>query len=93
MIPSQALELKEYVGGASVSKMADNEHTAASLGHSEELRVQYPPRQTVPELVQRGQQASESLPALDRERSRDVLPHEPSRANLANASNVLEHEP
>ena len=60
-------------GGAG-SKASDKKDTAASLGHSEELRIEYPPRQTVPELVHLGQELSESLPTLARERSWDVLP-------------------
>ena len=51
------------MGGAG-SKMSDKKDTAASLGHSEELRIKYPPRQTVPELVHFGQELSESLPIL-----------------------------
>lgn len=50
-------------GGAG-SKMSDKKDTAASLGHSEELRIKYPPRQTVPELVHFGQELSESLPTF-----------------------------
>ena len=43
--------------------MSDKKDTPASLGYSEELRVKYPPRQTVPEVIQCGQEASEILPA------------------------------
>ena len=45
--------------------MSDKKETAASLGHSEELRIEYAPCQTVPELVHFGQEPSESLPILD----------------------------
>ena len=44
--------------------MSDKKDTAASLGHSEELRIEYPPRQAVPEFVHLGQELSESLPAF-----------------------------
>lgn len=58
MIPAQALALKKYFRGKFlVSKTSDNKHTAASLGHSEKLRVQNSPRQTIPEVIQRGQEA------------------------------------
>lgn len=72
--------------------MSDKKETAASLGHSEELRIEYAPRQAVPELVHFGQQLSESLPILARERSRDVFPKKPSRTYLTYRPNVLEHE-
>lgn len=44
--------------------MSDKKDTAASLGHSEKLRIEYAPRQAVPELVHFGQELSESLPIL-----------------------------
>lgn len=46
------------------SKMSDKKEAAAPLGHSEELRIEYAPRQTVPELVHFGQELSESLPTF-----------------------------
>lgn len=98
MIPTQVFLLKQYLCGTSrVSKTSDKEHTAASLGHSEELRVQNSPRQTVPEVIQRGQEAPEvvslgSVPCAARERSRDVLPEQPARTELLYRSNVLPHE-
>lgn len=93
MIPAQAFALKKYFGGTSrVSKASDKKDTAASLGHSEELRVENSPRQAVPDFIHFPQQLSESRPALARQRSRDVLPHKVSRTELANSSYVLEHE-
>ena len=62
MIPAQAVGLKEYFCGALVSKTADKEHAAASLGHSEELRVEYAPCQTVPEVIHFGEELAESSP-------------------------------
>lgn len=63
MIPAQALGLKKYLAGTSwVSKTSDKKHTAASLGHSEELRVQNSPRHTIPERIHGFEQASEILP-------------------------------
>lgn len=79
-------------GGGWVSKVSDNEHTLAPLGHAEELRVEYPPCQTVPERIQGLEQASEILPIRARERSRDVLPKKPTRHELTNRSNILPHE-
>ena len=72
--------------------MSDKKETAASLGHSEELRIEYAPRQTVPELVHFGQELSESLPAFARERTWDVFPKKPLRTYLAYCSNVFVHE-
>ena len=57
-IPTQAFGLKKYLGGRSwVSMVSDKKETAASLGHSEELRVQYSPRQTITEPIQLPEQA------------------------------------
>jgi hypothetical protein len=39
--------------------MSDNEHTAASLGHSEVLSVQNPPDDAIPEFNKRGDDRSE----------------------------------
>ena len=64
MIPSHAFRLNEYFDGGAGSKTSDKKETAASLGHSEELRIEYAPCQTVPELVHFGQELSESLPIL-----------------------------
>lgn len=48
-IPRHALALKKYLGCTPPvgSKTSDNEHTAAPLGHSEELRVQNSPGESV----------------------------------------------
>jgi hypothetical protein len=44
-IPAHAVELKKYLDGIEVvSSTCDNEHTAASLGHSEILGVEDAPR-------------------------------------------------
>lgn len=51
-IPAQAFALKEYRCGASQIRMSDKEHTAASLGHSEELSVKSSPRERIPALLQ-----------------------------------------
>jgi hypothetical protein len=52
-MPLQAVALKKYrCGTAPVSKTSDNEHTAASLGHSEVLSVENPVGEPIPELAQ-----------------------------------------
>ena len=91
----QAVGLKQYFASPlrpGLSKTSDNEQTPASLGHSEELRVQNSPCETVPEVIHFCEELPESRPALARERPRDVLPDKPSRTELTNAANVLEHE-
>jgi hypothetical protein len=40
-------------GRTPVSKVSDNEHTAAALGHSEVLSVKHSVRETIPEVFQR----------------------------------------
>jgi len=50
-IPAQAFGLKKNRSGTvPVSKVADNEHTAASLGHSEILSVQDSVAHAIPEF-------------------------------------------
>jgi hypothetical protein len=47
------LGLKKYRRGTGrVSKTSDNEHTTASLGHSEELSVKHPVGPPIPEVGQ-----------------------------------------
>lgn len=52
-MPEQAFALKKYRCGTSpVSKISNNEHAAASLGHSEELSVKNPVGEPIPEFCQ-----------------------------------------
>ena len=51
-MPRHAFGLKKYLGGTSVAKTADKEHTAAPLGQSEILSVKYPPAHAIPEFCQ-----------------------------------------
>jgi hypothetical protein len=58
-IPAQAFGLKKYRGGtAPVSKIADNEHTLASLGQSEVLGIEYPISPPIPERAQRPEEGT-----------------------------------
>lgn len=43
MIPRQAFALKKYFRATHGSKTSNKEHTLASLGHAEKLRIQYSP--------------------------------------------------
>jgi len=50
-MPRQAVALKKNRCGTSpVSSVSDNEHTAASLGHSEELSVKHSIGEPIPEF-------------------------------------------
>jgi len=61
-MPAQAVALKKYRCGTSpVSKMADNEHTMAALGHSEVLSVESPYGPPVAEFFQSGHKTGEGM--------------------------------
>jgi len=61
-IPAQASGLKKNrCGTGPVSKTSDNEHTLASLGHTEVLSVKHPVGDTIPELPQSGEELAESI--------------------------------
>jgi|TARA_A100001391_G_C5029570_1_gene267998 hypothetical protein len=52
-MPAQAVALKEYRGGRSpISKISDNEHTAAPLGNSEVLSIKDSVGPPIPEFGQ-----------------------------------------
>lgn len=62
-MPLQARALKEYFGGGSETMMSRKEDQAPpSLGHSEELPIQYPP--DAPPLGARGNARGEKTPSL-----------------------------
>ncbi len=62
-MPPQAFALKKYFCGTSpISKMSDNEHTLASLSHSEVLSVKHSVGEAIPELAQRPEEGSK-IPA------------------------------
>jgi hypothetical protein len=72
--------------------MSDNEHTAASLGHSEVLRVKHPPRQTVPEFGQCGDNDAEISPIGRTEESWDIFDKYPTRGKSACDSGELKEQ-
>ena len=47
-MPRAALALKKNLCGTRVSKISDNEHSSASLGHSEISAVKHAPRNPIP---------------------------------------------
>jgi hypothetical protein len=90
-IPRHARGLKKYRGGRSpVSKISDKKDTLASLGESEMLRIEHSPRHTVPELVQRSEEASEGLAVIGRESAGDVFPDDPAGLCALSKSDELE---
>jgi hypothetical protein len=60
--------------------MADKEDAAATLGDSEILRVEYPPRADVPELNQRPEDARKSSSVVGAENAGHIFPEDPFRA-------------
>jgi len=91
-IPAAAFGLKEYFGWARGTKMSDNVDTAAALGHSEVLRVEYPPRQAVPEVGQRIHDDSEIVSFSGSKEPWNVLDEEPRRAERLRDAGELEEE-
>ena len=63
-MPSAAFAESKYFSGGFVSKTCDNEHLGAALRDSEVLRVQYRPRNTVPEFIQTFEDDLEVAPAI-----------------------------
>lgn len=59
--------------------MPDKEHPTASLGHSEALRVENAPREAVPELNQRPEDAAKSSSVVAAENAGHVFPDDPFR--------------
>jgi hypothetical protein len=65
-MPAAAFGLKKYLDRCGpVSKTSGKEDTAASLGHSEPLRVQNSPRQAVPQVIQVPDDRGEVPPVVD----------------------------
>jgi hypothetical protein len=70
--------------------MSDNEHAAPPLRHSKPLAVQNRPCQTKPEVIKRGEEASEIFPVVCGQYPWHVLPEEPSRLNALNSLHIAE---
>ena len=93
IIPRHAFALKKNrCGTAPVSKVSDNEHTAASLGHSEVLSVQHPVGPPIPELAQRPEEGTK-IPSLSAgQDAGDVFPDNPSRPVTPSDCKKCKHE-
>jgi hypothetical protein len=58
-MPLQAVALKEYRGGRSpISRISDNEHTAAPLGNSEVLSIKDSVGPPIPEFGQASEEGA-----------------------------------
>jgi hypothetical protein len=74
-MPSHARRLNVYRSGTLASKICDNEHTTASLGDSEELCVDKPPRNVQrPDFSKRVQDCEEVVAFIAAEGTCDVFP-------------------
>jgi hypothetical protein len=92
-MPRQAVSLKKNrCGTVPVSKMSDNEHTAASLGHSEELSVQNSVGEPIPEFCQHPEEGTKIASSIGRQDSGDVLPNQPLGAIAFSNGAKGEHE-
>jgi len=98
-IPEQAFGLKEYLCRPfELSKDSDSKETAPALGHSEELRVQNSPSDSVslatstPDASHLPEEALEVCPPRATERTWHVLPDPVSRQDFRYRPYVLKHE-
>jgi hypothetical protein len=92
-MPRQAVALKKNrCGTVPVSKVSDNEHTAASLGHSEVLSVQNSVGEPIPELAQHPEEGAKIPSSVTGQHSGDVLPNQPLGAVALSNGAKGEHE-
>jgi hypothetical protein len=90
-MPRQAVALKKNRRGTSpVSKVPDNEHTAASLGHSEELSVKHSVGEPVPEFDQAPEDGTKIPSSSRRQDAGDVLPNQPSGPQAVSQPKIFE---
>lgn len=92
-MPKQAFRLKQYgCSWSPVSKICDNEDTLAPLGQSEELSVQNPVSEPIPEESQHPEEGSKRPSAVNAQDVRDVFPNQPSGTVAASNCSKREHE-
>ncbi len=72
--------------------MSDNEHTAASLRHSEVLSVQYCPDHAIPEFGERPDDCLKVFAASTREEPGDILCDNPDGAEASDEPVILPPE-
>jgi hypothetical protein len=71
---------KNRCGTSPVSKISDNEHTAAALGYSKELSVKHSVGDAIPEFPHAPEDGTKVPSASRRQDTRDVLPNQPAGA-------------
>jgi hypothetical protein len=92
-MPLQAVALKKYRCGRSpISKVSDNEHTAASLGHSEILSVKHPVCEPIPEDCQPSEEGTKVPSSSGGQNAGDVLPDQPVGAISFSNGKIGKHE-
>jgi hypothetical protein len=92
-IPAHAFGLKKNLGGTGrVSKTSDNEHTTASLGHSEVLSVKHAVGEPIPELAQRPEDGAHVPSVSRRQEARDVFDDNPPRSEFVSESHEFVKE-
>ena len=79
-IPAHAFALKKNrCGTTPVSKVSNNEHTTAALGHSEVLSVQHAVGPPIPEFAQRPEEGTKVPSSSAGQDARDIFPDDPAR--------------
>jgi len=92
-IPAQAFGLKKNLcGRGPVSKVSDNEHTTASLGHSEVLSVKDSVCEPIPEFSHRPEEGTKVPSTIATEDTRHVFPYEPSGLKVVKNAAIDEGE-
>ena len=70
--------------------MSDNEHTAAALGHSEELSVKHSVGEPIPEFDHAPENGSKIPSDVRRQDAGNVLPSEPAGAQAISQPKIFE---
>jgi hypothetical protein len=72
--------------------VSDNEHTTASLGHSEVLSVKNSVREPIPEFSHRPEEGTKVPSTIATEDTRHVFPNEPSGFKVVKNAAIDEGE-
>jgi hypothetical protein len=97
-MPAAAFAESEYLAGTLcggsriVASEGEHEHASSPLGHSEVLRVEYPPCHAVPAVGQLGKHDAEVPTAVRGEQPGNVLQEHGSGSNSVNESEGVEVE-
>jgi hypothetical protein len=83
---------KNRCGRSPVSKVSDNEHTAASLGHSEVLSVKHSVGEPIPEFSQRPKEGTKVPSTIATEDTRHVFPNAPLGSKVVKNAAIDEGE-